>query len=286
MAKSTLVKDIHNRLFKLNKNWLGVVCGGTGSGKSYSAIKLAEEIDPNFNIDQIVFSGEEFLEILTSKKLKRGSCIIWDEAGVGIPKREWYTISNKMINYVLQTFRYENLAVIFTVPTLKFIDSNSQKLFHCYIETMRIEHEKKKVISKVKRMIYFAQRDKTYYMFYRNGNSVITEHAFGLASKKILEDYEKKKSKWAFELKESALRDLRKHKEKRKSVKREDTQPGEMFEQLKEDPDLALKLSTTYRNKPTLKAELVRYHFSTTIKKSRVVKSLYDSWKQELERKK
>ena len=286
MAESTLVKDIHNRLFKLNKNWLGIICGGTGSGKSYSAIKLAEEIDPNFNIDQIVFSGEEFLEILTSKKLKRGSCIIWDEAGVGIPKREWYTISNKMINYVLQTFRYENLAVIFTVPTMSFIDSNSQKLFHCYIETMRIEQAKKRAICKVKRMIYFAQRDKTYYMYYRNGNTVIAENSFGLASKKILEDYEKKKSGWANELKESALRDLRKQKELSKSVKKQDTQPEEMFEQLKGDKDLVMKLSTTYRKKPCLKAELIRSHFSTTIKKSRMVKILYDNWIQENKRNK
>lgn len=114
-----------------NQNYVLLFVGQTGTGKSYAAMSLAEEVDPNFNINRIVFSAEEFINILNQdEELVRGSVIMWDEAGVGMPAREWYSISNKVISYVVQTFRVRGYILIMTTPSLKYIDSQIRSLFH------------------------------------------------------------------------------------------------------------------------------------------------------------
>jgi len=41
-TEDPLTAYIHRRLYQYNKNWLAIICGETGSGKSYSALKIAE----------------------------------------------------------------------------------------------------------------------------------------------------------------------------------------------------------------------------------------------------
>jgi len=116
---------------------MGVVYGPTGSGKSWYSLKLAKAVDPDFSIDNVVFTVDEFFTLLNSDKLKKGSVVVFDEAGVAIPNREWYSIHNRMVNYVFQVFRFKNIGVIFTVPSLDFIDSQTRKLMHNVVEISR-----------------------------------------------------------------------------------------------------------------------------------------------------
>ena len=51
-----LLQWIRNRIRK-NRNLIALFIGDTGSGKSLSSIRLAERVDPNFNVDRIVFTG-------------------------------------------------------------------------------------------------------------------------------------------------------------------------------------------------------------------------------------
>jgi len=280
-ATSLLVKDIHNRVYNLNKNWLGIIVGGTGSGKSYAALRLAEQIDPNFSIDQVVFSAEEFLKLLSSGKLTRGNVVIWDEAGVGIPRREWYSISNKLINYILQTFRYENLAVIFTVPTMAFIDSNSQKLFHCSIETLNINKKYKTCECKVKRMEYQPLTDKTYFKFYRNNHIVLSRTYLKLAHRDLRIAYERKKSSWASDLKESALQDLLQLKRKKEITQNRSKNAEEFAKEILKKPKLERKLSTRYRGKWSLKVPMIKSYFNIGKHKAEAVKTLVRKRHQE-----
>jgi len=154
-----------NRLMKKNQNWLGLVCGGTGTGKSFSSMVMAKLISPNkFSIDNVVFSPLDFLKkIQNIKGLKKGDILVFDEAGVGMSSREWYSIQNKLLGSVLQTFRNLNIGVIFTTPSISFIDSNARKLFHNYFETIRIDFEKKLVFLKVYDIQHNSRYDKTYY---------------------------------------------------------------------------------------------------------------------------
>jgi hypothetical protein len=158
---------VQDRTVNKNRNWLCIVCGETGSGKSYSAISLAKLIDKEFNIDKLVFKADDFLKLLNSGKLKRGDCIIWDEAGVGLPSREWYSISNKAIGYLLQTFRNLNLAVIFTTPNLGYIDNQARCLFHSYIQTERIDYKKNIAVCKLFFVDVDSKKGKVYYKYPR-----------------------------------------------------------------------------------------------------------------------
>lgn len=69
-AGEKIIERIKRRLNKHNKNRFCIITGEIGSGKSYSALSLAEKIDPELSIDKVVFTVEEFMN-LNSGKLKR-----------------------------------------------------------------------------------------------------------------------------------------------------------------------------------------------------------------------
>jgi len=215
---NVLIQRIHNRLHKQNKNWLAIICGSTGSGKSYSALTLANQIDPSFTVDRVVLTPESFMKILNSGKLKKGNAIIFDEAGVGMPSREWYSFSNKMLSYILQTFRHQNLAVIFTTPSFDFIDSQARKLFHTYIETCGIRYKEKLCVTKWMDIQYNAKIGKTYYKFPRTVEggeiTVINRIKFPLPPQDLINAYEVKKKQYTKTLKQELGDTLQKLKDK------------------------------------------------------------------------
>ena len=126
---------------KLNQgdNFFGIITGKTRSGKSLSAIRICKEIDPDFDETHVVFSAREFMELLHSGKLKQGSMVIWDEAGIGIATREWYSLLNKSINYVLQTWGHRSIGLLITVPDFSFIDSQTRKLINMRFDTVKLK---------------------------------------------------------------------------------------------------------------------------------------------------
>jgi hypothetical protein len=119
---------IRDRLWLQRKNALISILGEPGSGKSLSAVTLAKLVDDGFSLDFLVYTPEEFLRVLD--EAERGNVVIFDEAGVGLPAREWQSLQNKLINYVLQTFRYQNICVIFTTPHISYIDKQVRHLFN------------------------------------------------------------------------------------------------------------------------------------------------------------
>lgn len=213
-----LYSNIYERLHSKKKNFILVVVGPTGSGKSYSALRFCEQIDPSFNASRIVFYGDDFLDIL--EQMKIGQFIIWDEAGVGIPARDWHSIINKTISYILQTYRKKRFGIIFTVPSFDFIDVHARKLVHALgkCSDNSINYEKKEcglqfywlqynpfVGPKGEGKIY-----KHYPRIKMNGEvHVIKKLKFPLPSKKLRDDYEDKKDIFLDRLLKSAHGDIK-----------------------------------------------------------------------------
>ncbi len=216
---SVIIDLIHKRINRENKNWLAIVCGPTGGGKSYSALHIAKVIDPEFNIDRVVFTAEDFMKLLNSGKLHKGNVIIWDEAGVGMPAREWYSVSNKVISYILQTFRRENLGVIFTTPSFDFIDSQARKLFHAYMETMNINREEKFVTLKYMIIQNNPKEGKVYIKYPRikvNGRKkTLMRMDVNKPEKELVKAHEKKKKEFSNKLKKDTEGILNDAKERR-----------------------------------------------------------------------
>jgi len=142
-----VLAKIWNDVHRKDKNALIFVCGGTGDCKSGSSITLSDLLDrgmynqPRFYIsddpkdekNRIVTSAQMFIKLI-KQKLPIGSCIIWDEIGVDADNREYYSLKNRLVKKVFQTFRYKNLIVFMTVPDFNSVDIGVRKLAHGYLE--------------------------------------------------------------------------------------------------------------------------------------------------------
>lgn len=132
-----LTEYIHHCVHKRNSNFLMVTTGAPGAGKSYSCLTLAEALDPDFSVDRIVFDPIKFSEMISEPErfgLKKGNVIVFEEAGVNMPARDFQSVKNKMMSFIAQTFRHQNLIVLFNSPNQAFIDVNLRRLIHAVME--------------------------------------------------------------------------------------------------------------------------------------------------------
>lgn len=188
-----------NRITRRNKNWLCAVCGETGSGKSYLAGRISELIDPSF-IPCIIENGirsrvaigdaAELNDILKSGTLKRGNMIIFDEAGIAIGSRDWFTEMNKVTMYILQTFRHMNIGVIFTVPDINFLDKQARALFHTYLECLKINFNTNKVLVKPFELQNNPYEGQVYKKYPRFESNAVTRFKVCKPSKEFIKRYE------------------------------------------------------------------------------------------------
>ena len=156
------IKYIRQRI-RQNKNFVCLISGQTGSGKSWCALSIAEMLDPNFKMEQVIFKGTELLALINSGKLKRGSVIVWDEAGIDLSNRAWQSATNKLLNFVFQTFRHKGYILFFTTPYGDFIDKQTRRLFHCEMKTIRINFKARKTKIKPLLLQWSSPLQKFYY---------------------------------------------------------------------------------------------------------------------------
>jgi ABC-type dipeptide/oligopeptide/nickel transport system ATPase component len=209
---------------KKNKNFLAAITGPTGSGKTYSSLRIAQDLDPEFNSERVVFTPNEFISLINHGNLKSGSVIVFDEAGVSLNNREWQSKSNNLIQYILQTFRHRNYIVLFTSPDFAFIDKASRKLFHSYMETSGINFEKK-VCNIKPLMIQISQRTgDMYFKYLRMKSEGVGKARIGLIqvqlpNKNLIKDYEIKKTNFTKELNEKIEAEFTDEKKNAKDIK-------------------------------------------------------------------
>lgn len=212
--------------FKANQNWLCTIVGGTGTGKSYSALAIAKAIDPTFNSSRVVFTPQEFVKIITEGNLKSGQMVIYDEAGIGLDSRSWFSIQNKALNYILQTFRRDNVGVILTVPDLTFIDKNARKLMHTLIETQKLRRKSKRAYVKWFNLSVAKRHDKIYFLYPKyvdsTGKMTTINHVrIKMPPQDLIADYEIRKKEFVDALKRdmyTELTDAKTHKKLTKQV--------------------------------------------------------------------
>lgn len=101
-----------------NKNLLVVCSGPTGSGKSWSMLSYADLLcqelyNKEFRIKDCCFRAKELMDRVNSDD--KPKVLIWDEAGIDLSNRQWQSVTNKVINYLLQTFRHQNIILSFII---------------------------------------------------------------------------------------------------------------------------------------------------------------------------
>lgn len=129
-----LLRNIWDRLNVHNEHFMGVIVGQEGSGKSYTALRIADEVDPTFNHERIIFDVGELLKRLRDGDHEPGYFYVLDEAGVQLGRRTWQERSQVLANQALQLIRDHNLGLIFTIPRLGEFDSQAQGRLQAALE--------------------------------------------------------------------------------------------------------------------------------------------------------
>lgn len=190
--------------------------GQTGSGKSWSNLAICEAIDPTFNINRVVFRGKELMDLINSGKLpdRRGNTFLFDEAGIDMSARSWQSVTNKMLNFLLQTFRHKCFILLFTTPYEDFVDSATRKLFHAEFRTQGIDFNRDCVRLRPKLLQYNPEMKKFYKKYLRvvtpNGVRPLEIWRVFKPSEKLVKEYEEKKTKFTTELNINIGRQLHK----------------------------------------------------------------------------
>jgi len=120
-----------------NKNWIGVLDGPTGSGKSRWALRFCEYVDSlfnqSFNPDYIVFTVEEWMKQFD--RSDPGDIIMFDE-GEEFSSRRGMDTKNVEFSLILSMVRFTRISTIFTLPSVEMIDKNARRLMHAHLNCL------------------------------------------------------------------------------------------------------------------------------------------------------
>jgi ABC-type antimicrobial peptide transport system ATPase subunit len=109
---------VKKRVLTKDRDWVLVIDGEEGVGKSVLAQQIAKHLDPNFGIDNIVFNSDEFLKKVKDVKTKPGTAIILDEAFAAANNRASLSEVNRSMIGVATEMRQKNLFIIFCILSL------------------------------------------------------------------------------------------------------------------------------------------------------------------------
>lgn len=212
--KNPLLTWILGRVTK-NQNCLAVTCGPTGSGKSYACLRLAELLDPDFDVSRVAFRSADFLRLVQNSagKLRPGNVLIWDEQQIDHNSTAFMSRQARVINATLSTFRHKNYIVLTTSPLLSMVNATARKLFHLYIEMVGINYQLGQSLIKPFRVQTNTRTGKSYYKYLRvrsqDGKVRPLKRVWvRLPSPALLQAYEAKKERFTKDLNRELLREL------------------------------------------------------------------------------
>lgn len=164
------LRHIYRRVHSMNFNYLAMVVGKHRTGKSLTAVGFSHLLDETFapNLEKrVVYYADEFMMALEDIRKNNiiGGAVVWDEAGVGVPSREWHQISNKAIGMACQVFGRYRPIIFFVTQDVSYIDSQIRKLFHGFYEMQRMSSEY--AIVKPFNVSYNKRTGKVYHVYSR-----------------------------------------------------------------------------------------------------------------------
>lgn len=128
--------------YALNKiqngdQYILLVSGHIGTGKTMASLSLAEDIDPHFNIDRIAFNTKELLSIM-DKGMPEGSVIVWKEISGHIYSRECYEI-NVMMPSLFEKVNKNKWILIVILESVNHFDNKIRAIVNGFAMTVRID---------------------------------------------------------------------------------------------------------------------------------------------------
>ena len=129
------LKRIKTAVIKRDRDYVLIIDGEEGSGKSVLAQQIGQYLDPNFNLDSIVFNADQFIGRL--KNAPKFSCVLLDEAYNSANARASLSEVNRSLISVATEMRQRNLFVIIVIPSFFDLDKyfalwRCRALIHVY----------------------------------------------------------------------------------------------------------------------------------------------------------
>jgi len=123
-------EEIWPRMHWQDQNWVMLLIGETGSGKSWAALRTAEVLDPNFSVaDNVHFGVESLLQRATETE-PAGTIDVLDEANVAASAKAWWELEVKRFADMLETWRAQNRGLVLTAPELNKVATDIRDRFH------------------------------------------------------------------------------------------------------------------------------------------------------------
>lgn len=203
-------QKVWRRMNVENQHFMACIVGREGMGKSHSALSIAKAADPSFEAGDVYFDPKGLLEAFDSDEYGRGDMIVLDEAGVGLGSRSWYEKEQILLNQTLQTVRDDNMGVIFTLPRLSELDSQTRGRLHAFLEMTEVNKREGYAMAKWKNVDPArGDRDKIYYKYpelsMASQSWDVKEIKVGPPPEALVEQYERRKDAFKQELYEDAI---------------------------------------------------------------------------------
>ncbi len=118
-----------------DEDYVLIVDGPEGAGKSTLAMQIAYDVDPDFNIDRVCMNPVDLHKAIVGAK--RGQSVVYDEAYGGLSARATLSEINKLLVSLMMEMRQKNLFVIIILPTFFMLDRyvalfRARSLLHVY----------------------------------------------------------------------------------------------------------------------------------------------------------
>lgn len=135
-------KEVHSSLVSKNQGRASLFIGSRGSGKSWSAASLADELlGGGFSLERDIAFLEAWPAIRLIRQAKPMDVKICDDMGVGLSSRQWGQQKNIFFGQVWQTCRTRNAWIIVTTIKRKLIDVQVREMFDDLIIMENIDYK-------------------------------------------------------------------------------------------------------------------------------------------------
>lgn len=127
---------IRDKLIRKDFDFLCLIDGYSGTGKSTLSMQLAYLCDPTFDLNRMCFRGEEFIKAVTTAQ--RYQAIVLDEAFASLASTDATTKLSKFLIKMLGEIRQKNLMIFFNMPSFFEMNKNiavfrSKLLLHVHL---------------------------------------------------------------------------------------------------------------------------------------------------------
>lgn len=168
---------------KHRQNNIIIIVGRQRSGKSWAGLKICEYMDKKFDRNAMCFGMKQFMNFVKNYKRR---WILFDEIGVELDSATWWTIPNRIMKYVAETYASRQLNLVMTLPHLSGMLKQTRILSHFII---RMLHPSKGILIGISTDYIHEQLYYKWLQFLE----------FDRPSPSIIRTYEKKKDEFLSE---------------------------------------------------------------------------------------